>query len=39
MLNCELMLQTENNTKKTKSTISYSDLITAITEYDNIHLN
>lgn len=34
-LNCELMPHTENNKKKTKSSISYSELKRLVDEYDN----
>jgi len=34
-LNCELMTWTENNEKKTNSSISYSELVTLVDDYEN----
>lgn len=33
-MNCELMLHTANNKKKTKSSITYSELIATVNDYD-----
>lgn len=37
-LNCELMSHSENNIKKTKSSILYADLVSAVDEYERAKL-
>ena len=34
-INCELMEHSENNKKKTKSSLTYTELVWLVTEYDN----